>query len=71
MVLLRLGGGGGGWLGEEQVWRGKSVILFGLGRFNMYITYPSVGVQLTIDCMSLELRRQMGVENINSVVISL
>ena len=58
-----------GRLGEKQVWGGRSRILFGLGRFNMCIRYPSVDVQLTLDYMSLELRRQMGVENINLIVI--
>lgn len=45
-----------GRLGEKQVWRGRSRILFGLARFNMCIRYPSVDVQLTDDYMSLELR---------------
>lgn len=37
-----------GRLGEEEVWGGKSRILFRLGRFKMCIRYPSVGVQLVI-----------------------
>ena len=45
-----------GRLGEKQVWGGRSIILFGLARFNMCIRYPSIAIQLTDDYMSLELR---------------
>lgn len=60
---------GMGRLEEEQVWGGKSRILFGLGRFNICIRYPNVDIHLTIGYMSLKLRRQMGVENISLVAI--
>lgn len=50
---------------------GQSRILFGLDRLNTCIRYQSVDLQLTIDYMSLELRGQMGVENINFIAISM
>lgn len=58
-------------IAEDQGWGGKSVVLFGLYRFNMHIRYPRVKVQLTVVSVSLELIGQMGIANIHPIVISL